>query len=508
MRNAVAYRQLSDLPDASRRKVGWTPCAAREQPAPLASAANPNIVRTLWHGSALSVYEELSLSSFVKCGHEVEVYAYEAIEVPQGVKLCDANEIIPRSEIFSYGSGVARGSFAAFSNLFRLKLLYERGGIWADSDVLCLKPMHDLPPSFVGRVSDKWLNGALLRFPQGDPVCKRLFERADALGKDIFLGQTAELITAEISDPHAGCNILPASTFYPIAAIETWKLVDPAQFGECERLSMRSHCVHWWNAVLTLSIGLDKDALPPKGSFIYEKALDVFEAASAKAWPIESVLPLISKHKAYTQAQAATRAKDWSQAIGLWEKVLSGFGADKASADEFVNLARAYRLTGDFESAEKTVEQGRLRYPEFVTLEAERAEVAMARKHWSKAIKHWRTVLDRADGLPRPRYFVRLSLALRNAAKFDAADSVIRQSLSYYPKDMDLASEFAEIAMARKDWQEAIVRWRAVLNDHGARASAKCVKRMRLASLKQAELQGWEKLNSRVSRLLGKFGQN
>jgi tetratricopeptide (TPR) repeat protein len=429
------------------------------------------------------------------------------MDVPPGVCLCDANEIIPRSEIFSYGSGAARGSFAAFSNLFRLKLLYERGGIWADSDVLCLKPLHDLPPSFVGRVSDKWLNGALLRFPQEDQVCKRLYDRADALGKDIFLGQTAELITAEISGPRASCTILPANIFYPIAAIETWKLVDPEQFGECLRLSTDSYCVHWWNAVLTLSIGLGKDALPPKGSFIYEKALDVFEAASAKAWPIESVLPLISKHQAYTQAQAAMRAKDWPQAVGLWERVLSGFGADKASAAEFVNLARAYRLTGDFESAEKTIEQGRLRYPEFLTLDAERAEVAMARKHWSKAIELWRKVLDRADGVPPSRYFVKMSLALRHDCQFRTADRVIRQGLSCHPKDMDLESEFAEIAMARKDWQEAIVRWRAVLNDHGERAPAKCVKRMRLASLKQAELQGWEKLNSRVSRLLGKFGQ-
>ena len=501
-------RRLSDLPGSSRRKVDWTPRAATERPAPLASAANPNIVRTLWHGSALSVYEELSLRSFVKCGHEVEVYAYEAIDVPQGVRLCDANEIIPRSEIFSYGSGLARGSFAAFSNLFRLKLLYERGGIWANSDVLCLKPMHDLPPSFVGRDSDKWLNGALLRFPQGDPVCKRLYERADALGKDIFLGQTAELITAEISDPHAGCNILPASTFYPIAAIETWKLVDPAQFGECERLSTRSYCVHWWNGVLTLSIGLDKDALPPKGSFIYEKALDVFEAASAKAWPIELVLPLISKHKAHAGARAATQAKDWPAAVGLWAEALRGFGVDKATSEVFVNLARAYRHIGDLVSAEETIEQGRLRYPEIATFDAERAELAMARKHWSKAIEHWRKVLDRADGVPPSRYFVKMSLALRHDCEFHTADRVIRQGLSCHPKDMDLASEFAEIAMARKDWQEAILRWRAVLNDHGERAPAKFVRRMRFAVHKQAELQGgWAKLKSRFSRLLGKFRQ-
>ena len=76
-----------ELVTSSRRKVDRTPYAATQRPAPLASAANPNIVRTLWHGSALSIYEELSLRSFVKCGHEVEVYAYETIDVPQGVRL-------------------------------------------------------------------------------------------------------------------------------------------------------------------------------------------------------------------------------------------------------------------------------------------------------------------------------------------------------------------------------------------------------------------------------------
>src|SRR5690606_25820212 len=60
-----------------------------------------NIVRTLWHGE-VSVYEELSLLSFLQHGHTVELYSYEPIAVPEGVKLCDAREILPEDQIFMY----------------------------------------------------------------------------------------------------------------------------------------------------------------------------------------------------------------------------------------------------------------------------------------------------------------------------------------------------------------------------------------------------------------------
>jgi hypothetical protein len=35
----------------------------------------------------------------------------------------------------------AYGSFGPFSDRFRYKLLHERGGIWCDSDMVCLKPL-------------------------------------------------------------------------------------------------------------------------------------------------------------------------------------------------------------------------------------------------------------------------------------------------------------------------------------------------------------------------------
>ena len=56
-----------------------------------------------------------------------------------------------------------------------------------------------------------------------------------------------------------------------------------------------------------------------------------------------------------------------------WAEALRGFGADKATTEVFVNLARAYRHIGDLVSAEEAIEQGCLRYPDIATFDAERA---------------------------------------------------------------------------------------------------------------------------------------
>jgi mannosyltransferase OCH1-like enzyme len=96
------------------------------------------IVQGLWIGSALSVMEQLSITSFLRNGHEYHLYAYnELSNVPVGTKIMDGNEILPASAIFQYKD---RPSYAGFANYFRYKLLLERGGWWVDSDVVCLRP--------------------------------------------------------------------------------------------------------------------------------------------------------------------------------------------------------------------------------------------------------------------------------------------------------------------------------------------------------------------------------
>jgi hypothetical protein len=57
-------------------------------------------------------------------------------KVPEGVTLRDAVEILPEQEIFQH----VNGSWAPFSDWFRFALLYKEGGLWVDTDIICLKP--------------------------------------------------------------------------------------------------------------------------------------------------------------------------------------------------------------------------------------------------------------------------------------------------------------------------------------------------------------------------------
>lgn len=51
---------------------------------------NENVVRMFWHGTALSAYERLSIASFLKHGHRVEVFSYNELSLPDGAVRVDA----------------------------------------------------------------------------------------------------------------------------------------------------------------------------------------------------------------------------------------------------------------------------------------------------------------------------------------------------------------------------------------------------------------------------------
>ena len=97
-----------------------------------------NLIQSLWIGTNLSSLERVSIQSFLDHGHQYHLYAYQELaNVPAGAVLKDANEIFSASLIFQYKE---HKTYAAFSNVFRYKLLLERGGVWADTDVISLRP--------------------------------------------------------------------------------------------------------------------------------------------------------------------------------------------------------------------------------------------------------------------------------------------------------------------------------------------------------------------------------
>ncbi len=95
-------------------------------------------IGTLWVGDALSWLEQLCLQSFLDHGHEVVLFKYEDVaNVPSGVRIENANDILPADKIIRHAK---TGSPAYHADVFRLYMLQQTDYIWADTDALCTKP--------------------------------------------------------------------------------------------------------------------------------------------------------------------------------------------------------------------------------------------------------------------------------------------------------------------------------------------------------------------------------
>lgn len=102
------------------------------------------IVQSLWVGPELSQLEIYSIKSYLKTGHTFHLYTYEKVKkVPKGVIIKDGNKIIPKKELFDFKS-----SYLPFSDIFRYKLLYEKGDYWVDMDMIALRKL-DFEEPFV-----------------------------------------------------------------------------------------------------------------------------------------------------------------------------------------------------------------------------------------------------------------------------------------------------------------------------------------------------------------------
>jgi hypothetical protein len=95
------------------------------------------IIQALWVNGQLNVMQLMCIKSFIVHGHEFHLYTYNKnINAPDGTFILDANEIVHQEKIFLDD----RGTVCAFADMFRYKLLYEKGGWWVDMDLICLKP--------------------------------------------------------------------------------------------------------------------------------------------------------------------------------------------------------------------------------------------------------------------------------------------------------------------------------------------------------------------------------
>lgn len=302
-----------------------------------------------WHGSMLSAYEILSITSFLKQGHRVEVFSYAELNLPAGAVLVDAESVLPASEIFMYQSGAGKGSVAAYADIFRYKLLYERGGIWSDSDVLCLRPLNSLPPVCVGREDDKTVSIGIMRFPPKHPLIGELYEQAVSLGKNIGWAQAGPHLITKLIPNYPDVAILPSPVFYPVHWRDAWRLVTAEEYGYCADAASESYAVHWWNEIFR-RIGIPKDKLPPTGSYLERCAASVLDG-ERDSWSDTAVANWVEN---FLSAGLAIPVKRYNNGLCELADMLRDLGSERLNgghwqqAAELLSAAHNIRPRGSY----------------------------------------------------------------------------------------------------------------------------------------------------------------
>ncbi len=132
-------------------------------------------IAALWMEGSLSFLEQLCLKSFVDAGHHVKLYHYGPLQnVPDGIELADANDIVPRSETLTHKRS---GSPAPQADLFRYRMLAKCDHtIWADTDAYCMKRFETPNGHFYGWESDTHINMGVLGMPKDSETLGELLE--------------------------------------------------------------------------------------------------------------------------------------------------------------------------------------------------------------------------------------------------------------------------------------------------------------------------------------------
>jgi hypothetical protein len=225
-------------------------------------------IQMLWIGPRFSNLERLSVASFLANGHPVHLFAYGPIAgVPAGTTLRDAREIYPESAIYTYPEGWGKGSPAGFANQFRYRVLFDHGGAWSDTDMVCLRPLAFLDQLPVAVASQRMpptpqqadpvrLNPCFMKAERGDAAIGECLERCLAMKpSDLQWGMTGpDLATEVFLNRGLMTSVLMPDVF---CRVDFWRVAELCTRPLPEHPMM--HGVHLWNEMWRFS-KIDKDA--------------------------------------------------------------------------------------------------------------------------------------------------------------------------------------------------------------------------------------------------------
>lgn len=237
------------------------------------------VIQSLWVGNELSKMEQLCIKSFLDNGHPFHLYAYNEITgLPDGVVVKDANEILPEMSVFKYKD---RDTYSGFANMFRYKLLLEKGSFWVDMDIVCIEAFEfDTEYVFASvrnHASLPEITNFIIKAPANSPIMESCYQSALCLApENTYWGMTGpKLIAKKVIEFGLESFITEPDVFAPVIW-QNFRFLISSDWPGLEKEQIRKvKAVHLWNEMWRLNgVGKNTTFNP---DCVYEQLKNVYD---------------------------------------------------------------------------------------------------------------------------------------------------------------------------------------------------------------------------------------
>jgi tetratricopeptide (TPR) repeat protein len=182
------------------------------------------------------------------------------------------------------------------------------------------------------------------------------------------------------------------------------------------------------------------------------------------------------------RAEAAVAADQRETALHLWQEIRSSF---RRQAIESQKILRILLYLQQFDDAEQLMNDGLARHPGERFFLVGHARVAEQRGDIEIALKRWAVVRKKFPLFALG--YAQSAACLTRAGRMVEADKMLARGIRLSPGDVFCLIEHAKLAEAMGDFQEALVRWRRLMDfpsdqhifrQNGAIGLAQCQRKM------------------------------
>jgi tetratricopeptide (TPR) repeat protein len=160
-------------------------------------------------------------------------------------------------------------------------------------------------------------------------------------------------------------------------------------------------------------------------------------------------------------ARMAARQRDAAEAVRRWSVARMAFPRHPVG---WVGGVESLREAGRVNEAEVLLDQLRERFPAEAAIPILAASLADAAKDWSKSVDLWAVAREH---LPQnPIGFIKGAKALSQNGDLDQADALLADGIDRFPGNAELVTQWAELAVYRQRWSDAVERWALLRQQH------------------------------------------